>query len=268
MKNIFQDRTAWIIGASSGIGEALTFRLNQLQCRTIISSRRIDELERIKNSALYPENITILILDLLDFSLFKEKTEQAFYYGNSIDYVFLNGGTSFRGLIFDTLLETHKRMMDLNYFSYAGLTKEILPFFEKQHKGHFVVTSSVMGKIGTPRRSAYAASKHALHGFFDCLRAETAKDSIRVTILTPGHIATDISFHTLTADGSPKMERNKIHDQGLSAEKAALQILHAVRKNKNEVFIGKKFGLEHISLFLMRFVPDFLHKMVRKFPSA
>ncbi len=253
------------MGASSGIGEALALKFDQLESKVILSSRRENELERIKELSLHPENIKILPLDLLDSASFKEKTEQAFSLFGTIDYVFINGGTSSRGYVSDTVMEVHQRIMDLNYFSYVGLTREILPFFKKQGNGHFVVTSSVMGKIGSLCRSAYAASKHALHGFYDCLRAEVAEDNIRVTILTPGYIITNISLYTLTADGSPNRKESKNIDSGLPAGMAADQIIKAVGKNKNEAFIGKKFRAEHFSLYLMRFFPDVLHKVVRKF---
>ncbi|MDR1877232.1 MAG: SDR family NAD(P)-dependent oxidoreductase [Flavobacteriaceae bacterium] len=264
MGNIFKDKVIWIIGASSGIGEALVYDLNRRGSRLVISSRRINELERVKNSAPYPENIHILTLDLLDFSLFREKTEQAFSIYTRVDHVFLNGGTSSRGFVADIKFEVQQRLMNLNYLSYVGLTGEILPFFKKQGNGTFIVTSSVMGKVGTPNRSAYSASKHALHGFFDCLRAEVAQDNIRVILLTPGHISTNISLHTLMPDGSPKMERNRLHENGLSAGKAAYQIIKAVERNKKEAYIGRKFTSEHLALFLFRFFPNLFHAIIRK----
>ncbi|MDR2123054.1 MAG: SDR family NAD(P)-dependent oxidoreductase [Flavobacteriaceae bacterium] len=264
MKKFFQDKIVWIIGASSGIGEALVYNLNALGSKLIISSRKKEELNRVKEGASHPENIHVLTLDLLDFSLFKEKTREAFSIHERIDYVFLNGGTSSRGTVAEMKFEVQQKLMNLNYFSYVGLTKEILPFFKRQKEGAFVVTSSIMGKIGTPNRSAYAASKHALHGFFDCLRAEVASDNIKVILLVPGHVSTQISLHTLMPDGSPKMEKNRLHEKGLSKEKAAFQIIKAVKKNKKEVYIGKKYNQEHLSLYLFRFFPELLHKIIQK----
>jgi dehydrogenase/reductase SDR family protein 7B len=91
-------------------------------------------------------------------------------------------------MVIETSLDVHRRVMELDYFSYVALTQAVLPYFVERGGGHFAVMSSVMGKIGTPMRSAYAAAKHALHGFFDCLRAEVSSSNIRVTILTPGYI--------------------------------------------------------------------------------
>ncbi|MDR3272367.1 MAG: SDR family NAD(P)-dependent oxidoreductase [Flavobacteriaceae bacterium] len=264
MKNPFKNKTVWIVGASSGIGQALAENLSEQGARLILSSRNEEKLNEIKNSSSKSENIKIFPLDILKFNELEEKTAQAFAFFGKIDCVFLNSGTSSRGTVLETQIDVHQKIMNLDYFSYVILTQKILPFFIKQKSGHFVVTSSIMGKIGTPLRSAYAAAKHALHGFYDCLRAETAKDGIRVTLLTPGHISTEISFHTLTADGSPKGMNDETHQNGLPADKAAQQILRALARNKNEVYIGKKLTQEHLSLFLFRLCPDLLHKIVRK----
>lgn len=266
MKDIFENKVIWIVGASSGIGEALAVYFNQLGSKIILSARREEELLRIKNSTLFPENNKILPLDLFDSSDFNEKTKEAFSFYNTVDYVFLNGGTSSRGSVAETNIEVYKKMMDLNFFSYVELTKEILPYFNKQKHGHFIVTSSTMGKIGSLGRSAYASSKHALHGFYDCLRAEVTPQNIYVTLLTPGYIATNISYNSLMPDGSPRKEMSENIKNGLPVAKAAQQIAKGVKKKKNEIFIGKKLGVEHLSLFLMRFFPGILHKAVRAFP--
>ena len=264
MKNPFKNKTIWIVGASSGIGRALAENLSTQGEHLILSSRNEEKLNEIKNSSSLPENIRILPLDILRFNELEEKTTQAFALFGEIDYVFLNSGTSSRGTVLDTQMLVHRQIMDLNYFSYITLTQHILPFFIKRKSGHFVITSSVMGKIGTPLRSAYAAAKHALHGYYDCLRAETAKYGIRITLLTPGHVSTDISLHTLMADGSAKGVNDETHQKGLPACEAARQILRVVARNKNEAYIGKKLTQEHLSLYLFRFCPDLLHKIVRK----
>src|SRR5690606_32867966 len=111
----------------------------------------------------------------------------------SIDIVVHNGGVSQRSLAHETRLEVDRRIMEVNYFGTVALTKALLPSMLQAKSGHFVVVTSVMGKIGTPQRSAYAASKHALHGFFDCLRAEVADHGLFVTLICPGYIQTDVS---------------------------------------------------------------------------
>jgi short-subunit dehydrogenase len=124
-----------------------------------------------------------------------------------------------------------------------------------------------MGKIGTPMRSAYAAAKHALHGFFDCLRAEVSSSNIRVTILTPGYIRTNIALHAVTKDGSSLGKVSASIEKGLSADKAAAQIMRALSRGAFEAYIGKP-GPEKMALWINRLAPGFLigraSKMVPK----
>jgi short-subunit dehydrogenase len=130
--------------------------------------------------------------------------------------------------------------------------------------GHVVVISSVMGKIGTPMRSAYAAAKHALHGFFDCLRAEVYKDNIQVTIIMPGYIRTQVSLNAVTASGEKLNELGKNIGHGYAANKTAQQILHAIQKGKFEKYVGRSFSKEWLAIHLMRLFPTLAIKMFRK----
>jgi dehydrogenase/reductase SDR family member 7B len=263
MDNPFYNKVVWITGASSGIGEALAYAFSSRGAKLILSSRRKEELERVKQACTAPEHVQILPLDLSDISSLESKVAEAIACFNQIDIMLHNGGISQRGLIIDTHLDVHRRVMELDYFSYVAITKALLPHFTKRKAGHFVVMSSVMGKIGTPMRSAYAAAKHALHGFFDCLRAEVAPDNIKVTLLTPGYIRTNIALHALTKDGSTLGTQSENIQNGLAPEKAAEQILKAIARGSYESYIGK-FGGEQIALWLNRFAPDMLIKRAVK----
>jgi short-subunit dehydrogenase len=263
MNSYFENKTIWITGASSGIGEGLAYAFSTAGAKLILSSRRKDELERVKRTCAHPENIQILPMDLLDLSSFDARTAQAIACFGQIDIMVHNGGISQRSLVRETNMEVHRRVMELDYFSYIALTKALLPHFEQRKAGHFVVMSSVMGKIGTPMRSAYAAAKHALHGFFDCLRAEVSADNIKVTVLTPGYIRTNISLHAVTKDGSELGSLSENIAGGLPPEKAATQILHAIAKGSFESFIGR-FGGEKIALWINRYAPGVLIRQAAK----
>jgi len=126
-----------------------------------------------------------------------------------------------------------------------------------------VVTSSVMGKIGTPMRAAYAAAKHALHGYFDCLRAEVDKYGIRVTILTPGYIHTPISV--IAGDGSFLSSESEQIAGGFSADEAAGQIIKAIQNEAYEPYIGKFMGEERLALFVKRFLPGLFTRLIPRF---
>jgi short-subunit dehydrogenase len=152
--------------------------------------------------------------------------------------------------------------MDVNYLGTVALTKALLPHFIEKNNGHFVVITSIVGKIGTPLRSSYAASKHALHGFFDSLRAEVYQNNIKITLACPGFVQTNVSINALTANGTPQNKMDSATKNGLTPEVFAKKLLKAVRQEKQEVYIG---GFkEKLAVYVKRFFPKLLSKMIRK----
>ena len=180
-----KDKIIWITGASSGIGAALVNEYSKRGARLIISSRNDEELNKVKQSCLHPESVKVLTVDLADTAAFKKIIEQAINFFGRIDVLINNAGISQRSFAAETELDVDRKIFDINYFGTIALTKALIPHFKEKKNGHFVVISSVVGKIGTPLRSSYSASKHALHGFFDSLRAELHNDHIKVTLICP-----------------------------------------------------------------------------------
>ena len=203
-------------------------------------------------------------MDLLDTASFEERVKEAVGAFGRVDILVHNGGITQRGYVMETALEVQRRVMELDYFSYVALTKAMLPYFVGRRSGHFVVMSSVMGKIGTPKRSAYAAAKHALHGFFDCLRAEMAEFNVKVTVLTPGYIKTNISQHAVTKDGTALGKASANIESGLPADRAAKQMMRAIRKERYEAYIGKR-SMEWVAVGLNRLAPGLVMKLAPKF---
>jgi short-subunit dehydrogenase len=259
----FNNKVVWITGASSGIGEALARTMSAAGARLILSSRRMDELERVKQACAHPEQVQLLQLDLIDIPTLEGKVAEAIKCFGHINIMVHNGGITQRSRVIETSLAAHRHLMEVDYFSYVELTRALLPHFVARKAGHFVVTSSVMGKIGTPMRSAYAAAKHALHGFFDCLRAEVSADNIQVTILTPGYIRTNISLFAVTNKPYGLAKASENIDNGLPADRAAEQIMKAIKKGAFEPYIGK-FSGERIALWLNRLAPGILTRIVPK----
>jgi len=163
--------------------------------------------------------------------------------------------------VVDTRLEVDRRIMEVNFFGAVTLTKLILPSMLSRKSGHIVVISSVMGKLGTPYRTAYAASKHALHGFFDSLRAELWDQGIRVTMVCPGFVRTNISINALKGDGSTFGSIDAAQAAGMGPEDCAEKIVRAIEAERNEVYMG---GKEILGVYLQRFVPDLFEKIIRK----
>ena len=173
----YNNKVVWITGASSGIGEALAKAYNKQGAKLILSARREKELERVKaNCPNQNAEIMVLPLDLTASDSFAEKVLKVVQHFGTIDLLINNGGISNRGMAKDILLEVDRRVMEVNYFGTIALTKAVLPIMIANDSGQIAVITSMVGKFATPMRSAYSASKHALHGFFDALRYELIKE--------------------------------------------------------------------------------------------
>ncbi len=257
----FKNKVVMITGASSGIGEALVYEFDKRQARIIIAARRENELMRVKNNCKNPQNIIVHPLDLENHDDIPQRVAQILKQTGKIDILVNNGGISQRSFVKDTPLEVDKRIMNVNFFGTVALTKAVLPSMLQNKSGHIVVISSVTGKIGVKLRSAYAASKHALHGFFDTLRYETWKDHLKVTIICPGYIRTNVSINALTADGSVQNTMDEATDNGMKPDYLAKRIINAIMKEKEEEVIA---GKEKLGIYLKRFAPRLLSKVMRK----
>ncbi|MFP5245752.1 MAG: SDR family NAD(P)-dependent oxidoreductase, partial [Thermoanaerobaculia bacterium] len=163
-------------------------------------------------------------------------------------------------LAVETSLDIDRAIMDLNYFGTIALTKAVLPSMIARRAGQLVPISSVIGYVGIPLRSAYAASKHALHGFFEALRAETARDGIRITMVVPGYVRTKVSENALRGDGSRHGKLDDTHAQAMLPETAASRIIDAVARGKEEVRVG---GKEINAVLLRRFIPRLVRRVTR-----
>ncbi|WP_026996251.1 SDR family oxidoreductase [Flectobacillus major] len=263
MSGYLQHKVIWITGASSGIGEALAYQFAQSDVKLILSARRENELQRVANRCgLLPENILVLPMDMLEIDQLAVKVQAAINHFGQIDIVVQNAGVSQRSLIKDTQLSVYRDLMELNYFSIVALTKALLPHFTQRRQGHFVAISSIAGKIGTPLRSGYGPTKHAVIAFCDSLRAEIFRDNILVTVICPGYIKTAISLNALSGDGSKHGQMDDNQAKGLSAEECAKSIVKAIVAQKNEVYIGGWF--EVLGVYLKRFWPALVYRIVRK----
>lgn len=251
----------WITGASAGIGAATAKKFSKEGYSVILSSRKEEDLKKVKSECDYPEDCAILPLDLADPDSMVSKVEKAIQCFGALDIVFHNGGISQRSLAMETKLEVDRQIMEVNFFGTIALTKAILPYFKSQKSGHFAITSSLVGIIGSPYRSSYAASKHALHGYFDSLRAEHHDDHITVTIICPGFIKTNVSVNAITADGKPLNQMDDAQANGMSAEACASKIFKGIKKRKEELYIG---GKEVMAIYLKRFVPGIFSKILLK----
>jgi short-subunit dehydrogenase len=257
------NKVIWLTGASSGIGEAVAIELAKKNVKLILSARRQDELERVRAQCIGtpPENIKVFPLDLTDAKELERATHDAIKLFGHIDVLINNGGISQRSYVHETSVEVFRRIMEVNFFGAISLSKYILPHFIERKQGYYVVLSSVTGKYGTPFRSGYAASKHALHGFYDSLAAEYWRDNIAVTMICPGVIKTPISLSALKGDGSPNNKMDDLQSKGMPVATCARQIVEAMANQKPEVYIG---GKEVVLLYIKRFIPSLYRRIIKK----
>jgi dehydrogenase/reductase SDR family protein 7B len=256
----FQNKVVWITGASSGIGEAVAKAFSAEGAVVIISSRRREELERVQLSCADSDKVHVFPLDLTKGESIQEVTSEVLSKFN-IDILFNNGGISQRSLTSETSIENDRKIFEVNYFGHVQMTKAVLPQMLLRKTGHIVTISSLTGKWGFYLRSAYAASKHALHGFFDSLRMEVEDFGLQVTLITPGFIATEISKHAIDKSGNPSDEMDNNQAQGISPEECAGQILAGIAAEKKEFGVG---GKELRALFLHRYFPKLFKKILKR----
>ncbi|MGJ8592333.1 MAG: SDR family oxidoreductase [Aquaticitalea sp.] len=252
----FNNKVIWITGASSGIGKGLALELSKHSCKLILSSRRKEALEEVKNNCKNPEAVSILPFDLGDYENLKPIADNAIQRFGKIDILINNGGISQRSLVIDTDITVDKKLMEVDYLGTVGLSKALLPHFIKNQTGHIVTVSSLMGKFASPYRSGYCGAKHALHGFFDALRMEHDKDHIKVTMICPGFVNTDVAKNALIGDGSKQNYQDEATQNGLSVDVFVHRMIKAIQKEKFEAYIGKK---EVLGVYLKRLFPKFLH---------
>jgi len=186
LSKYFNNKIVWITGASSGIGQALAIELSKKDAFLILTGRDQERLESTQKQLKDPNKSKIIILDLVNTWQLEICTQSILKEFGHIDILINNAGVSQRSKIVDTSMNVYRELMEVNYFGLINLTKLLLPNMLTKGSGQIVVISSVAGKIGAPLRSGYSAAKHALHGFFDCLRAENYKDNIKVNLICPG----------------------------------------------------------------------------------
>lgn len=257
----FKESWVWITGASTGIGKSIAIEFAKSGSNLILSSRNKEELEKVKASCVEAKSVHIVLLDLNQPETLEESWRKVQAITDKVDVLINNGGISQRDLAINTSMDTSRRIMEVNFFGTIQLTKYVLDGMKKRGKGHILVTSSVAGKLGTPLRSSYCASKHAIQGYFESLKYEMEPYGIGVNIICPGYIKTNISKNALIGNGSKHSKMDKNQENGMLPEKVAKIALKSIAKNKPEKYIG---GKEILAIYLKRYTPGLLRKLIRK----
>lgn len=252
----------WITGASSGIGKSMSQYILKNKGKVILSSRNEDALIAVAEECnTSTDNYLIIPLDLENLVNVDELLQTALDKFSKIDFLINNGGISQRTIASETDIAVDRKIMETNFFGAIILTKAVLKIMIKQQSGHIAAVSSVVGKFGFPLRSTYSASKQALHGFFESIRAENIKNNIKISIVIPGRINTSISNNAISQDGKKHGVLDDGQANSMSPEKAAPIIIKGILKQKKEILVG---GKELLMVHIRRFFPRLFYYLSNK----
>ncbi|XP_056607885.1 dehydrogenase/reductase SDR family member 7B [Triplophysa dalaica] len=266
-KQNVQDKVVVITGASSGLGKECARLFHAAGARLILCGRDqkrlqevVDELTAIPCGKMRTYAPCTVTFDLSNTALVARAAEDILKCHGHVDVLINNAGISYRGNILDTHVSVQRDVMETNYFGPVALTQAILPSMVDRRSGHIVVISSVQGKISIPYRSAYAASKHATQAYFDCLRAEVDRFGLKVSVISPGYIKTNLSINAVTGDGSKYGVMDKTTEQGRDPVDIAHDILKAVRQRQKDVVLAGP--LPTLAIYLRALWPTLFFKLM------
>lgn len=254
-------KVVWITGASSGLGQALAQVCAEQGAQVVLTARREQELERVKNNLAYPDRHLVVVADITDESQVRRAYEQILVLKGRIDWLINNAGLSQRALIQDTSMQTERAIMEVDYFSQVFVTKTALPTFLKQKTGRIIFVSSVAGLLGTQYRASYSAAKAAIHLWANSLRAEVADQGVKVSVVFPGFVKTNVSFNALNGEGKPQGHQDQAIENGLEPHEFATQVVEALKHDEEYIIVG---GLkEKLGVWVSRLSPSLLYKVIR-----
>lgn len=248
----FDGQTAWITGASSGIGAALAREFAGRGARVILSGRDHARLRAVADDLETPTRI--LPFEATDHSAMLAATAQATSW-HGVDLFVANAGISQRSAAVDTDMAVYRRIIELDLTAQIAATQALLPHMTQRGSGALVFISSIAGKVGVPMRTAYCAAKHGLIGYADALRAELSQSGVAVHVVCPGSVATDVSRNALTGKGVARGKSDKAIDEGIPPAEAAAAICDGIAAGQREIVVAR--GVE-AAMGEMRRTPDAL----------
>ena len=248
-KREWQGKTALVTGASSGIGAALARRLAAAGAHVVLAGRDLPRLDGVAAECrAWGGTMATVAGDITDETLRARAVAAAAELGG-IDLLVHNAGVTMNARFEELEPAVVRRILEVDFFAPVELTRLALPSL-RERRGAILVISSLTGIVAPPTRSAYAAAKHALHGFFGSLRVELRKAHVGVTIACPGYVDTPMRIHALLGDGSEQGHDQAAGKRMVSADEVAGAALRGVEKRKRLVLIGRDTRLaRRLSIF-------------------
>jgi dehydrogenase/reductase SDR family protein 7 len=263
----FRDQVVWITGASSGVGEGLAVAFAEAGARVVLSARRGDELERVRSRMTAGEHL-VLPMDVTEYAALPGKVAHVKERMGRIDLLVCNAGISQRSRFAETTLDVFRAILEVNVMGPAAHIHAALPVLRAQGSGHVVVTSSVAGKFGIPNRSAYCASKHAVHGLCDALRAEHAPDNIHFSTLIIAAVKSNVNANAFKADGSKVGKDSKWgRGSGMDAAAAGRVMVQKLAKREEEIVVVADWRAG-IPLWQQRLSPRIVYRRMARLAQS
>ncbi|HEY9778811.1 MAG TPA: SDR family NAD(P)-dependent oxidoreductase [Leptolyngbyaceae cyanobacterium] len=237
-----KQKVAIVTGASSGIGEATAIALAAAGAKVAIIARRSERLEtltqRIQQNGGEALPITADVANEAQVQDMVSATKDKW---GRVDILVNNAGVMLLGPIYEANTEDWRRMFDVNVLGLMYATHAILPLMKAQGEGHIVNISSVAGRVANVGTGVYNATKWAVGAFSESLRKEVHKDKIRVTIIEPGLVATELPQHITNSEAKERAKAFYESVRSLDSEDIAAAIVYAVTQpphvNVNEILI-------------------------------
>ncbi len=227
-----KDKVVIITGASSGIGLACAKAFCREKAKLVLAARSIDKLTEIVNELdSGGERCIAVKTDVTVEEDCKNLIQQAVAKFGKIDILVNNAGISMRAIFDEVEIQVLKRVMDVNFWGTVYCTKYALPYIQ-QTKGTIAGVSSLAGFHGLPGRTAYSASKFAIHGLLESIRTENIRKGVHVLVLAASFTASNIRKNALDAQGNPQRETPRNEEKLSSPEKVAKNLIRSIRKKK------------------------------------
>lgn len=242
MTNQLTGKVAIVTGASSGIGEAAAIALAAAGAKVAIAARRADRLDTLAQriQAAGGEALAI-VADVADESQVQTMVQQTQERWGQVDILINNAGVMLLGNIDGANTEDWRRMININVLGLMYATHAVLPLMKAQGSGHIVNISSVAGRVANAGTGVYNASKWAVNAFSESLRKEVYTNHIRVTIIEPGLVDTELPTHVTDPAAKERTAAFYGSLKNLASEDIANAILYAVLQphhvNVNEILI-------------------------------
>lgn len=205
-------------------------------------------------------NVSILPADLTSVNIAELVQEAMARYGR-IDILINNAGIGQRASAEETDAPVLRQIMELDFFAPVLLTQALLPHF-RANGGHVVVTGSMAGLMGVPRRTAYSAAKHAVMGYFESLQVENDIPGFHITIVSPGRIRTDLSINALRGSGEKHGQMDDAQVKGIPAAECARRMIRAIAQRRRHVVIARR---ERLLWWLRKWAPPLYYIVARRY---